>query len=249
MSAHSERDHSDGTDPVSVLESPESGDVEQPACGEFSFELDVISDERSHPCDGCHSGCCRAFAVPLTLSDLLRISAAEQLNFWDFVVRWADPDGAISRGQAPHFYFEDEPETPFVIGLMHEPSTAFPGSTRCRFLEEGVGEDGRVTGRCGIYESRPMGCRIFPAVILPTGEAGIAPIPESGRTDDDSDAYRLCSTEWSVDDLGPDDSTRLIDECRREMQLMSLLATRWNQDPGPWPLFPEFLRALVKAGA
>lgn len=211
----------------------------------LEFELDVIAESAtSSPCDGCHAGCCRAFAVPLTFADIVHIIRSEPVTFWDFVMRWADPDGAISGGQVPHFYFDDDPATPFVIGLKHTESTAFEGTTRCGFLTETLAADGTVTSSCGIYESRPMACRIFPATMRDTGEPGIGEIPEYGRSEQ-SDAYRLCATEWSVDDLGPE-VCQQIDECRGDMQLMRVLADRWNDSPRPWQLFPEFLQAILE---
>lgn len=212
----------------------------------LQFELDVIPDsQKTSPCDGCHAGCCRAHAVPLTLSDIVRIAADRQLDFWNFVVRWADETGSIARGQVPHFHFDDEPQTPFVIGLMHTASDVYPGTTRCRFLQESVRDDGSVTGSCGIYESRPLACRIFPAVQLPTGEIGVVDIPESPTAV--HEAFRLCPESWSVGDLSTDDARAQIEECRGEMELMSVLAERWNSNPGPWTLFPQFLTAVLEA--
>ena len=163
--------------------------------------------------------------------DTVRIARDQQLDFWDFVVRWADETGSISRGQVPHFYFDDEPQTPFVIGLMHTASEVYPGTTHCRLLQESIREDGSIIGHCGIYESRPLACRIFPAVILPTGDIGVVEIPESCATT--PEAHRLCPVPWSVEDLATDEARSQIDECRGELELMSVLAERWNRDPGP----------------
>ena len=63
------------------------------------------------PCEDCHAGCCRSFAVPVSGADIMRIENGLGLSFWDFVCRWEDPDGRIALNYAPHFFFEDEPET------------------------------------------------------------------------------------------------------------------------------------------
>src|SRR5688572_20248052 len=126
------------------------------------------------PCETCHAGCCRSFAVPLTGADILRIERDLRIDFWDFVCRWADPEGRIARNVAPRFYFADQPRTPFVIGLMHAESHFLDGTTKCRFLIE-CEPEGPQPGlaRCGIYESRPAACRTFPMKLDATGELAI----------------------------------------------------------------------------
>ena len=113
-------------------------------------------------CATCHAGCCRSFVVPLTGADILRIIAQRQLSFWDFACRWADPEGTIALKYAPHFHFRDQPETPFVISLIQEYSSQFPGTTRCKFLAEGPQTSERPLGisQCGIYGERPSACRV-----------------------------------------------------------------------------------------
>ena len=89
------------------------------------------------PCESCHAGCCRSFAIPLSGADIIRLENGLGLTFWDFACRWADPEGIIAQNYAPHFFFEDEPQTPFVITLIHDESIYFPATTRCRYLVEG----------------------------------------------------------------------------------------------------------------
>ena len=59
------------------------------------------------PCQSCHAGCCRSFAVPITGADIVTIERRFGHSFWDFVCRWVDPEGKIARGRVPHFYFAD----------------------------------------------------------------------------------------------------------------------------------------------
>lgn len=202
------------------------------------LELPVVNDASSgHPCDGCQSGCCRSFVVPLSLGDIVRIARGTGLSFWDFAVRWDDSEDKIARGQVPHFHFQDEPQTPFVIGLKHVESQTFSGATRCRFLNEAP--DGAC---CGVYEHRPMACRIFPATSV-DDVLKIASIPQFGRPGNDP-AYRLCARQWRLDDIDWSEKQAEFDQCRDEMALMRVLAERWNREPGDWLLLPEFLNAI-----
>ncbi len=205
------------------------------------LDLPIVSDSSSdpHPCAGCQAGCCRSFAVPLTLGDIARIARATGLSFWDFVVRWDDSDGTIAKGQVPHFHFQDEPQTPFVIGLKHIDSQAFPGSTKCRFLNEAA--DGAC---CGVYEHRPLACRLFPVTAV-NDRLQIASIPEFGRASREP-AYQLCSRQWNLNDINWDEKHSEFEHCRSEMSLLHLLAERWNRDPGEWLAFPAFLNAVLQ---
>ena len=86
-------------------------------------------------CEGCNSGCCRSFAVPITGADIVTIMNGQKVGFWDFVCRWADCDGIIARNHAPQFRFQDDPDTPYVICLMHRESNYLlvqPAVSSCR---------------------------------------------------------------------------------------------------------------------
>ncbi|MBI1313493.1 YkgJ family cysteine cluster protein [bacterium] len=198
------------------------------------------------PCENCHAGCCRAFAVPLTGADILRIERGLNLSFWDFACRWADPVGQIAQQYAPHFYFDDEPGTPFVIALMHRVSEVFPETTCCRFLTEGVPNETQPLGQshCGIYDIRPAACRVFPTKFNATGElALIQDIPDRTREGDNA-IYDLCSRQWEPSDLDPVQPLHDLIIARYEMQFFHQLAEQWNQEPRPWEIFPDFLRLI-----
>src|SRR5436309_1350773 len=133
-------------------------------------------------CANCHAGCCRSYVVPVHGADVLRIMSQRKLSFWDFVCRWADPDGAIALKYAPHFHFRDQPDVPYVISLIQEYSSQFPGTARCKFLDEGAqsGEHPLGTAKCGIYEDRPSACRVFPTKFDSTGELAVLyDVPDS----------------------------------------------------------------------
>ncbi|MGE3314136.1 MAG: YkgJ family cysteine cluster protein [Planctomycetaceae bacterium] len=197
------------------------------------------------PCESCHAGCCRSFAVPVTGADIIRIEKGLGLSFWDFACRWADPQGKIARSYAPHFHFADEQATPFVICLSHSDSAFLKGTTKCRFLMECAPDEDHPLGqaRCGNYQHRPSACRAFPTKLNPTGELAIIyPVPERGRSGDP--AYELCPREWTPADLDPIQTVQDLVVAKYEMDFFKQLATIWNRVPREWTLFPEFLHAV-----
>ena len=207
---------------------------------------DTQDIQRQSPCASCHSGCCRSFAVPLTGADVLRIQNRLNLSFWDFACRWADPEGTISRNHAPHFYFADEPETPFVICLLHKQSAFFQGTTTCQFLIEGEPDEEHPLGiaRCGIYEARPVACRCFPAKLNDTGDLAIIENISDRFSESDDSALSGCPRQWEPEDLDPVGTMENLVIARYEMQYFHKLAEYWNQTPGDWQTFPEFLHRV-----
>lgn len=211
----------------------------------LQMELRIFDGDDRTPCADCHAGCCRSFVVPLTGPDVIRIERATGLSFWDFAARWDDCDGAISRGIVPHFRFDDQPGNRFVIGLLHKPSDAFPGATRCRFLHETLDEGGFgcASANCAIYGNRPVSCRIFPATIDAGGNVRGRSVPEFGRPEA-GDAYRLCPRDWDAADFDADQVRRDLARVSDEMQQLHVIAERWNRELRPWTSFPAFLQLL-----
>jgi Fe-S-cluster containining protein len=170
--------------------------------------------------------------VPVTGADILRIERDLSLSFWDFACRWADPQGTIARKYAPHFHFADEPQTPFVICLMHDASSYLGETTKCRFLMECAPDESHPLGvaRCGIYHTRPMACRAFPTKLNQTAElAVIHDVPACGRAQNNP-AYDLCPRPWEPSDFDP------------LQTVQDLVVAMWNRALRPWSIFPEFLR-------
>jgi len=193
-------------------------------------------------CDSCHSGCCRSFAVPISGADIHRFTQDQEKPFWDFACRWEDSEDLISRNLAPHFFFADTPAVPFVICLKHVPSLSFPGTTKCRFLMECLPDEEhpKGLGRCGIYGSRPHTCRSFPAKLNDSNELAVLyEIPSNGR--DGEPAYDLCPRQWQASDLEPNDTIQSLVIAQYEMTFFKKIAAIWNQDPGEWSSFPEFI--------
>ena len=198
-------------------------------------------------CLDCHAGCCRSFAVPITGADVLRIERQLGLNFWQFACRWADPDGKIARKYAPHFYFNDEPQTPFVLCLRHEASEFHPGTTKCRFLMESepTRDQPRGQARCGAYASRPMACRAFPTKFNMTGElAVIHDVPAQGR--ENLPIYSLCPRQWKPEEIDPLQAPQDLAVAKYEMDFFRSMAAIWNRVPRPFAVFPEFLRLVYQ---
>ena len=200
----------------------------------------------SSPCDTCHAGCCRAFVVPLTGSDVLRLERTG-LDFWDFAVRWSDPNGEIARRHAPHLFFADTGEEPFVLGLMQSESETLPGSTRCRFLRESRPTADAPLGQaaCSLYGSRPATCRVYPMRFESDRElVQLEMVPPHGRSGDDHPAYTLCPRPWSVDDVDAVEMPATIAAAEHEMRLFHKIVAVWNRRPGEWTAFPDFLRQV-----
>ena len=207
-----------------------------------------MSDDNS-VCRSCHAGCCRAFAVPITGADVLRLERATGLTFWDFACRWEDRHGHIAGDYVPHLLFDDEPLTPFTLCLLHRPSELFPASSKCRFLDETSPDEDAAsphgTGRCSVYADRPAACRVFPLNLQKSSLMTVLDdVPNHGRPGEDNDAYRLCPQPWQPDDFDSLDAPQQLAVAEFEAKFYRLVAAVWNQRPGPWLKFPEFLRLV-----
>jgi Fe-S-cluster containining protein len=211
----------------------------------------------TQPCDSCHAGCCRAFAVPVSGADILRLVRETGRSPWDFVCRWADPEGRIAGQFAPTFHFDDEPATPFVVCLRMDESALFPGTRKCVFLSEEertatetgsallpVLGDHPPKAWCSVHKTRPGTCRAFPLTLSPDLDfAVLNKVPANGRGDGNP-AYDLCPRAWTTEELDPLDHVADLVVARYEMQYFHSLARSWNRKPGPWSLFPEFLKIV-----
>lgn len=199
-------------------------------------------------CESCHAGCCRSFAVAVTGADILRIESKLEISFWDFVCRWEDKENRIAQNYAPQFYFRDEPDTPFVICLTHRNSAVAPGTSKCRFLVECQADEEHPLGiaRCGIYENRPSTCKAFPTKLNDTNELAVIYELPLLEQDDIDPAYSLCPRQWEPADLDPLSTVQDLIVAQYEMNFFHKLADLWNQNPGDWDIFPDFLRAVYE---
>jgi len=94
-------------------------------------------------CTGC-GNCCKEPLLPLTDGDIRRIQERTGDSVND-IVRWVDRNG---------IEMDDEPEAFVVLRQGKRVMVLAHERGACRYL----GSD----NRCGIYESRPLGCRIYP---------------------------------------------------------------------------------------
>lgn len=202
------------------------------------------------PCAGCHAGCCRSFAVPVTGADLLRIEAELGLDFAQVGCRWEDQDGLISNGVVPQFHFADEPETPFVICLRQEASQLFRRTTKCLFLQETPPDGQHPLGQaaCSIYDSRPLVCRVYPTRLSSSGMlAEVHAVPAHGRPQDPHPIYNLCPRQWTTDDLDALQAVQNLVLAQFEHEFFAQVAAVWNKVVEDFALFPEFLREVYRA--
>jgi hypothetical protein len=171
----------------------------------------------------------------------------QQLSFWDFVCRWADPEGLIAGKFAPHFRFADEPETPFVLCLMRNASQHFPGTSKCVFLREtpSTPEHPLGTAECSIYHQRPGTCRVFPMTF---DDAGSPRFRDVGGCHGGGEphVYQLCPRKWEAADIEPAAALRALRRVSSDMTFFHQLAEAWNRRPLSWLVFPEFLQIVYQ---
>ncbi|MBL4885822.1 MAG: YkgJ family cysteine cluster protein [Planctomycetaceae bacterium] len=195
-------------------------------------------------CESCHAGCCRSYAIPINGADIIRMERESKLTFWEFACRWADPQGEIAGNYAPHFHFQDEPETQFVICLKQIESKVLPGTQCCQFLQEGEPDAEHPLGisRCGMYLGRPAACRVFPTKYDVEHELPILhTVPKYGR-EEQNPAYQLCPRQWVKEDVDPIAVAHELMIARYEVSFFNHIAEAWNRSPKPWDMFPGFIR-------
>lgn len=183
----------------------------------------------------------------MTGADVIRLERSTGLCFWDFACRWEDRHGLIAGDYVPQLYFDDEPATPFTLCLMHQSSEVFPGTTKCRFLDETPPDATAAlgTGRCGVYHHRPTACQVFPLSLQNSAQLAVLDdIPAHGRPENDSKAYRLCPRPWETTDIDPISGPQQLAVAKFEAEFFKAVAELWNQRPGSWLRFPEFLRLV-----
>jgi Fe-S-cluster containining protein len=96
-------------------------------------------------CNGCGE-CCRRLRVALTHRDLERLTRASQAPAASLVA-WLAPNDVDPNEERANFVLL--PGGPRLMVLAHD-------SGACRFLDH--------EARCGVYEARPLDCRLYPFV-------------------------------------------------------------------------------------
>jgi hypothetical protein len=67
-------------------------------------------------------------------------------------------------------------------------------------------------------------------------------VPAYGRPGEKSEAYRLCPRPWEPDDVDAIAALQQVAVAEFEARYFRVVAAVWNQHPGSWLRFPEFLR-------
>jgi Fe-S-cluster containining protein len=178
---------------------------------------------------------------------VIRLERASGRDFWDFACRWEDREGHIAGNYVPRFFFDDEPQTPFTLCLLHRPSAILSGTTKCRYLDETPPEAGAPLGhgRCSVYADRPAACRVFPLSFQKSSQLAVLDdVPAHGRPEDGHGAYQLCPRPWQLAEIDSLEAPQQLAVAEYEAHFFRLVAAVWNQSPGPWLKFPQFLRLV-----
>lgn len=204
-------------------------------------------------CASCHGGCCRSLLLIITAWDALRLSRDLERSpesFTQFIPLGESQTEAL-QGLPAQIRFSDTqgPLQNHTLVLKKEPSQLLPGTHRCTFLLEWPQENadpeashpgGRVTGRCGVYGSRPLMCRTYPALLDDNNQ----PVITYRRSmQAPQGEHALCPKPWTPEMFGNDPSAtahNLILE-RYEFDFFNAAVERWNETPRPRSEFFPFM--------
>lgn len=69
-------------------------------------------------------------------------------------------------------------------------------------------------------------------------------IPDYGRQGEASPAFQLCPRPWEQSDVDVIDGPQQVAVAKFESGFFKVVAALWNEQPGSWLRFPEFLRLV-----
>lgn len=205
-------------------------------------------------CSSCHAGCCRRFHVPLTGYDILKIKQDLNLEYLDFLqlIPVSDEYLPIDSKTRAIFKFNNiGANNNYVLYLRSINSRLIHNSDKCIFLQEWNGEDFALPGfrgikaRCGIYNSRPLACTIYPAKLHENELIGVVKVPNPEEL---NPAYHLCPADINGSDFS-EDSNEIMKNLvlyKYEKNYFKFLAETWNQGEGDFGEFFEFLKAAYE---
>lgn len=201
-------------------------------------------------CTNCHGGCCRRFNVKLTGFDILKISSNIGLDFKSFCqIRPVDEKDheKVLKSNALFKFKDLDKNKMYRIDMKMIESLIFPQTQKCLFLQEWKNSD-KVVARCGIYENRPLGCKLFPIDLHPSGLIGLSSDPNKHFEKSNTEAYQLCPREMSDEDFPDEDSSLIQDLIIRnyETDYFKSTSTLWNEDPKSTDKFLNFLKLSYK---
>lgn len=200
-------------------------------------------------CDTCHAGCCRAYSLFITVFDALRIAKDLALPVGEFV-SFVSKDEAALKALGQHSFrplrFSDPgmEHAHCFVALKRVASALAPSTVKCFFLQEWKRAEpilsreshpgSQIVGRCGIYASRPLMCRAFPATFVQGGSVAVIGNPVWPEVSQVNSAYALCPEKWKVD-LSEESKTRIQHDLalhRYEMDFHNSIVDQWNKNPG-----------------
>ncbi|HSA07283.1 MAG TPA: YkgJ family cysteine cluster protein [Candidatus Gastranaerophilales bacterium] len=212
-------------------------------------------------CKACAGGCCRAFNVPITGFDILRIMRTIDIDPFFFCGVEEISGERLEKGleKDPLFIFTDSGEPKYYeIYLKRVFSKCYEMSLKCIFLQEwdakelGSQEVEGIIGRCGIYDCRPLACRNYPAKIDKENKLSMYnpyyehTNPENKRWK--SLPYGLCPRPVELDDFkaGVDEYIKNLVHGNHELEFFIELSKKWNETPDISDKFIEFLEKEYK---
>ena len=207
-------------------------------------------------CKTCAAGCCRAFRVPVTGFDILRIMRTIDIDpfFFCGVEEISGEKLEKILGKDPLFLFTDSGEPKYYeIYMKFIFSKYYEHSHKCIFLQEwdakeyGSQELEGIIGRCGIYDCRPLTCRTYPSKIDKDQKLFMYDPyfehtnPENKRWA--SLPYGLCPRPIEKEDFrfGVNEYIKNLLHANYEMEFFLELSEKWNKNPDISDKFIEFL--------
>ncbi len=207
-------------------------------------------------CKTCSGGCCRAFRVPITGFDILRIMRTIDIDPFFFCgVQEVKPEKLEKLlGKEPVFIFTDSGEPRYYeIFLKLILSKYYDLNHKCIFLHEwdaqeyGSAELEGIIGRCGIYDCRPLACRIYPSKLDDEGNL-VMNNPYSEYTNPENKRwanlpYGLCPRPVQKEDYIhlTDEYIKNLTHQKFEMKFFLDLSKKWNENPDISDNFINFL--------
>ena len=212
-------------------------------------------------CKTCAGGCCRAFNIPITGFDILRIMRTIDIDpfFFCGVKEITGERLEKDLGKNPQFLFTDSGEARYYeIFMKRTFSRYFEGTLKCIFLQEWDAKEydsaelEGIIGRCGIYDCRPLACRNYPAKIDKDNKFFMYDPyfehtnPENKRWQDLP--YGLCPRPIKKEDFGfcVDEYIKNLAHGNYELEFFVKLSEKWNKNPDISDNFINFLEEGYK---
>ena len=207
-------------------------------------------------CKTCAGGCCRAFRVPVTGFDILRICRTIDIDPYFFCgIEEITGERLEQRlGKDPLFLFTDKGEPRyFEIYMKFDESRYFKYHTKCMFLQEWDAKEYNsqeiegIIARCGIYDCRPMACRTYPSKIDKDWKLSMAN-PYFEHTNPENERwkhlpYGLCPRPVEKEDFRcwENEYVKNLLHANYEAEFFVELSKKWNQNPDISDNFLAFL--------